>query len=56
MVKNRAQRFHKYYEKDEKTTVSIIKPTSAMGMINNKELHQIAVSVEAKLNSVFKAL
>ena len=41
------------YEKEGKTTVGIIKPTVAMGMIENEELRQIAQSVERKLGKVF---
>ena len=44
------------YEKDGKTTVGIIKPTVAMGMIENEELKQIAQSVERKLRKVFESI
>ncbi|MFH1784000.1 MAG: DUF302 domain-containing protein [bacterium] len=44
------------YEKDEKTTVSIIKPTSAMGMIDNSKLSDIAIEVEKKLKRVFDSI
>lgn len=41
------------YEKENKTVISIIKPTVAMGMINNEKLKQIAATVETKLKNVF---
>ena len=41
------------YEKDGKTAISIIKPTVAMGVIDNKELAKIAQEVENKLKKVF---
>ncbi len=44
------------YEKEEKSVVSIIKPTVAMQMIDNKELTEIAEEVEAKLKSVFDSI
>ena len=44
------------YEKDRKTVVGIIKPTVAMGMIDNIELKPLAVEVEAKLKKVFDSL
>jgi uncharacterized protein (DUF302 family) len=44
------------YEKEEKSFVSIIKPTVAMQMIDNKELTEIAEEVEAKLKSVFDSI
>jgi uncharacterized protein (DUF302 family) len=37
------------YEKEGKTTVSAVKPTVAMGMIDNEKLKDIAVEIEAKL-------
>lgn len=40
------------YEKEGKTVVSIIRPTAAMQMIENKALTQIAEEMEAKLKSV----
>jgi uncharacterized protein (DUF302 family) len=39
------------YEKDDKTTVSAIKPTVAMQMIDNADLKTIAKEIEAKLES-----
>ena len=44
------------YEKGGKTIVSVIKPTAAMQMINNKDLLQIAAAVEAKLSKVISSL
>ena len=41
------------YEKDNDTFVSMIKPTSAMGLINNEKLNEIARNVESKLKNVF---
>lgn len=40
------------YEKDNKTVVSIIKPSIAMQMIKNKDLQSIAKEVEKKLERV----
>jgi len=44
------------YEKEERTIVSVIKPTAAMQMIDNNELREIAQTVEAKLRSVFDSV
>ena len=44
------------YEKANRTVVSVIKPTVAMGMINNEELKQIAEKIETKLEHVFEAV
>ncbi len=44
------------YEKDGKTMVGVIKPTVAMGMIDNEELKPLALEVEARLNKVFNLL
>ncbi|MBU2574571.1 MAG: DUF302 domain-containing protein [Elusimicrobia bacterium] len=44
------------YEKAGKTGVGIIKPTVAMGMINNEELKPPALGVEARLKNVFDSL
>jgi uncharacterized protein (DUF302 family) len=44
------------YEKKGRTVVSVIKPTAAMGMIENPELKQVAETVEEKLKRVFSAL
>jgi len=44
------------YEKDKTVFVSAIMPTVAMGMIENKELQNIAKEVEIKLKSVIDSL
>ena len=44
------------YEKEDRTVLSIIKPSTAMGLIDNDELKQIAESVEAKLKKVFDSI
>ena len=44
------------YEKGHKTVLSIIKPTMAMGMIDNNALRTIAEEVEAKLKKVFNSV
>ncbi len=44
------------YEKGDRTVLSIIKPSTAMGLIDNDELKQIAESVEAKLKKVFDSI
>ena len=44
------------YEKGDKTVVGIIKPSAAMGMIDNEELGDIAKNVEAKLKKVFESI
>jgi len=44
------------YEKADRTAISIIRPTVAMGMIENDELRAIAAEVEAKLAKVFKSI
>ncbi len=44
------------YEKENKTIVSIIKPTVAMETIKNSELGQIAEEVEKKLKKVFDSI
>lgn len=44
------------YEKDGKTSISIIKPSMAMGMINNNNLKSVAEKVERKLERVFKRI
>jgi len=40
------------YEKDEKTFVSAILPSIAMGMIDNEALKEVAKLIEAKLKKV----
>jgi uncharacterized protein (DUF302 family) len=44
------------YESGDKTTISIIKPTIAMSMIDNEELKQIAEDIEKKLKHVFDVI
>ena len=44
------------YEKDGKTVISMIKPTMAMGMIDNNDLKSVAERVESKLELVFNRL
>jgi uncharacterized protein (DUF302 family) len=44
------------FEKAGKTAVGIIKPTVAMGMIDNKALKPLALEVEVRLKKVFDSL
>ena len=44
------------YEKEGKTILSVIKPSIAMGMIENEALKQIAFEVESKLKQVFDSI
>lgn len=44
------------YEKLAKTVVSVIRPTRAMGMIDNPDLNRVAEAVEAKLRVTFDSL
>jgi uncharacterized protein (DUF302 family) len=44
------------YEKDDQTVVSIIKPSAAMGMIDNPALKEIAETVEKQLLKVFESI
>ena len=44
------------YEKEGTTILSIIKPSTAMGMIESQALKQIATEVEAKLKEVFDSV
>ena len=44
------------YEKAGKTSVGIIKPTVAMGMIDNNALKPLALEVEARLKRVIDSL
>jgi uncharacterized protein (DUF302 family) len=41
------------YEKDGKTVLSVIKPATAMQMIDNAELKKIAENVESQLKQAF---
>jgi uncharacterized protein (DUF302 family) len=44
------------YESGNKITVSIIKPTVAMAMIDNPELRKVAEQVEGQLKNVIEAI
>ena len=44
------------YEKDSKTVLSVIRPSVAMRMIDNKELQKLAETVEELLKKVFDAV
>ncbi len=44
------------YEKEDKTTIAVIKPTVAMKMIGNKKLKEVAENIETKLENVIKAI
>jgi len=44
------------YEKDGKTILSVLKPSVAMGMIDNTELGKVAIEVESKLKRVFDSV
>lgn len=44
------------YEKGDKTVISIIRPSVAMEMINNKKLKEVAEHIETKLKHVIEAL
>ena len=44
------------YEKNDKITIAVIKPTVAMEMIDNKKLKEIAENIETKLENVIKAI
>jgi uncharacterized protein (DUF302 family) len=44
------------YEKNGKTVLAIMKPSTAMGMIENKALEQIALNVEEKLKEIFDSV
>ena len=41
------------YEKGEKTAVAVVRPTVAMQMVKNKDLEELAVTIEQKLKRVF---
>jgi len=41
------------YEKDDKTAVAVIRPSTAMGMVQNEALKGIADEVEAELMEAF---
>ena len=44
------------YEKDDKTVLSVIKPTVAMNMIENTVLKEIAATIESKLKRAFDSI
>jgi uncharacterized protein (DUF302 family) len=44
------------YEKENQTFIGVIKPTTAMGMIENNRLNSIAEHIEDKLQNVFEAI
>ncbi len=44
------------YEKDDKTVLSVIKPTVAMNMIENTALQEIAIEIESKLKRAFDSI
>lgn len=44
------------YEKEGKTILVIIKPSTAMGMVDNPGLKQTALEVETKLKQVFDSI
>jgi uncharacterized protein (DUF302 family) len=44
------------YEKEEKTIISAVKPTIAMGMIDNDSLKNIAIKIENKLKKVIDVI
>jgi uncharacterized protein (DUF302 family) len=44
------------YENEGKTILSVIKPSTAMGMLENEPLKRIAQEVESKLKQVFDSV
>jgi uncharacterized protein (DUF302 family) len=44
------------YEKEGKTVLDIVKPSAAMGMVENEKLRKIATEVEAGLAQVFDSI
>jgi uncharacterized protein (DUF302 family) len=44
------------YEKDDKTVLSVIRPTVAMQMVDNLELQQLAQAIEERLKKAFDAI
>ncbi|MHB9098950.1 MAG: DUF302 domain-containing protein [Syntrophales bacterium] len=44
------------YEKGSKTALSFIRPTVAMQMVDNVELHKIAEAIEGHLKKAFNAI
>lgn len=41
------------YEKDDRTVLAVIKPSTAMGMVQNEALKDLAGEVESKLKEAF---
>lgn len=41
------------YEKNNQTTISFIKPTISMAMIDNPKLKDVIISIENKLKTIF---
>jgi len=44
------------YEKDKKTVLSVVKPTSIMEMIDNEDLQKAAIEMEKRLKKVFDSV
>lgn len=44
------------YEKDGRTILSVMKPSTALGMVENKSLGDVAIEVENKLKRVFDSI
>jgi len=44
------------FEKDDKTVLSVIRPTVAMQMVDNLELQQLAQAIEERLKKAFDAI
>ena len=44
------------YEKGDRTVLSVIKPTVAMKMIDNRKLDAVAEFIEVKLKKAFDAI
>jgi uncharacterized protein (DUF302 family) len=44
------------YEKDGKTVLDVIRPSTAMGMVENPNLKETATEVEARLKKVFDSV
>jgi uncharacterized protein (DUF302 family) len=44
------------YEKEDRTTIAVIKPTVAMEMIDNNKLKEVAENIETKLENVMRAI
>jgi len=44
------------YERDGKTVLSVLKPSVAMGIVENPDVKNVAMEVEKKLKNVFDSL